>query len=78
MPSTMDRRRRVVIPKAVARELEIRTGDRVTFQRVGDRYVIVKLEDGIDHLAELMDRNPGRTERPLPVTPAEIKGIWRE
>ncbi len=78
MSNTVDGRRRVVIPKHVARELDIKTGDRVVFERIGDRYAIAKLDERAEGLAELMDRNPERTGKPLPVTPAEMKRIWKE
>jgi AbrB family looped-hinge helix DNA binding protein len=78
MPQVVDERRRIVIPKHVATMLGIGTGDHVVFEKIGDRYAIAKLEERVDRLAEVMDRDPRRTGRPLPVSPEEMKKIWRE
>jgi AbrB family looped-hinge helix DNA binding protein len=78
MPQVVDQRRRVVIPKHVATTLGIKSGDQVVFEKMGDRYAIAKLDQRVDRLAEIMDRDPKRTGKPLPVSPGEIKKIWKE
>lgn len=69
MSQVVDQRRRVVIPKHVARTLGIGTGDRVIFQKMGDHYAIAKAGDRAERLGAVMDWDPERTDKPLPVSP---------
>jgi AbrB family looped-hinge helix DNA binding protein len=78
MSQVVDRRRRVVIPKHVAKSLDIQGGDRVIFEKIGDHYAIAKAGDRTGRLAEVMDRIPERTGKPQPVSPREMKRIWKE
>jgi AbrB family looped-hinge helix DNA binding protein len=78
MSQVVDRRRRVVIPKHVAKSLDIQSGDRVIFEKIGDHFAIAKAGDRIGRLSEVMDRIPERTGKPQPVSPREMKRIWKE
>ena len=67
-----------MIPKHIAKSLDMRSGDRVVFEKIGDHYAIAKAGERVGRLTEVMDRNPERTGRPIPVTPREMKKIWKE
>lgn len=77
MSQVVDERRRIVIPKHVARALGIGRGDRVVFEKVGDRFAIAKAGTRNRKLEEVMDHDPERTAKPEDVSPSEMKGIWR-
>jgi len=77
MAVAVDERSRVVIPKPVVEELELKEGDLVVFEKVGDDFVIRKLDTPKKRLEEVMGWNPKRTGKPEPVSPKEMKGIWK-
>jgi len=79
MSQVVDRRKRVVIPRHVAKSLDIQSGDRGIFERIGDHYAIAKAGDRTGRLAEVMDRIPAElTGKPQPASPREMKSIWKE
>jgi len=68
----------VVVPtKHLMEELGLEKGDMIVFERVGEHFVIRKLEASKRRLEETMSWNPERTAEPEPVSPEEIKGIWK-
>lgn len=77
MAAVVDERGRVVIPKSVTEELGLEEGDLVAFERVGDDFVIRKLKAPKRRLEEVMGWDPKRTGKPKPVSPKEMKGIWK-
>lgn len=77
MASTVDERGRIVLPKHVAEALELSEGDMVTFEKVKDHFVITKVMEPRRRLEEIMSWNPKRTGKPEPVTPREMKEIWK-
>ena len=42
MAKVVDERRRIVIPKHVAKSLGITSGDMVVFEKIGDRFAMTK------------------------------------
>jgi AbrB family looped-hinge helix DNA binding protein len=74
---TIDERGRIVIPKHLMEELGLGKGDMIVFERVGEHFVIRKLDAFKRRLEETMSWNPERTAEPEPVSPEEIKGIWK-
>jgi len=44
---------------------------------LGDDFVIRKLDTPKKRLEKIMDWNPKRTGKPEPVSPKEMKGIWK-
>ncbi len=77
MAKVVDERRRIVIPKHVAKSLGITSGDMVVFEKIGDRFAITKTQTPEQRLERIMDQNPERTGEPQKVSPAEMKEIWR-
>lgn len=73
----MDERGRVVIPRPIAEELGLEEGDLVVFEKVEDDFVIRKLETPKKRLEEIMGWDPKRTGKPEPVSPKEMKRIWK-
>jgi len=78
MTQIVDERRRIVIPRHVAKTLGIGSGDRVAFERVGDRFAITKVETRNQKLEEIMDQDPERTGKPESVSPREMTRIWKD
>jgi len=75
--ATIDERGRIVIPKHLMEEMGLGKGDIVVFEMVGEHFVIRKLKAPKRRLEEAMSWNPERTAEPEPVSPEEIKGIWK-
>jgi AbrB family looped-hinge helix DNA binding protein len=77
MSSRVDEKGRILVPKSVAEEMGLSKGDIIIFERTGDFFIIKKLEMPHERLEEAMSWNPERVEKPEPVSPAEMKGIWK-
>ena len=77
MATAVDERGRIVIPKHVAEELGLSKGDVVVFEKIDEHFVIKKLGAPKRKLAEILSWNPKRTGKPQPVSPEEMKGIWK-
>jgi len=77
MSSIVDEKGRVMIPKHVAEELNLSKGDVVAFEKREHLFVVRKVEFAKKRLEEVMDWDPERTDEPEPVSPREMKEIWK-
>lgn len=78
MTPVVDGEMRIVIPRHVARALGIGSGERVLFERMGDRVVIAKAKTRNQKLEKMMDWDPERTGRSERAPPREMKRVWKE
>lgn len=77
MSSVLDDRDRVVLPKVVAEDLDLAPGDAIIFQKAKQGYILRKVGKGKARLKEIMDWDPKRTKKPEPVSPSEMKALWK-
>ncbi|MDI6820440.1 MAG: AbrB/MazE/SpoVT family DNA-binding domain-containing protein [Candidatus Hodarchaeaceae archaeon] len=77
MTSVVDGRGRVVLPRHVTEALELSEGDMIAFEKVEDHFVIRKVRAPERKLEEIMSWNPKRIGKPEPVSPKEMKEIWK-
>lgn len=76
MPSKLDGKKRVVLPKDIVVELGHSKGTSVALEKRKDLVIIKKVKGQNDILREAMSWNPTRIKKPQPVVEKEIKEIW--
>jgi AbrB family looped-hinge helix DNA binding protein len=72
----VDDRGRIVLPKRLREELGLSNGDSIVFEKIGEYYALKKLAT-TKRLEEIMSWNPQRTAEPEPISPQEMKRIWK-
>ncbi|MCP8314207.1 MAG: AbrB/MazE/SpoVT family DNA-binding domain-containing protein [archaeon] len=77
MSSIIDGKGRIVIPKHLAEEIGLTKGDKVIFEKKKQFLMIKKAKAPEKRLDEIMSWNPKRTGKPEPVSPREMKEIWK-
>ena len=78
MAATLDEKRRVVLPKDIVEDLDLKEGASVVFERRKGAVVMRKARKEKDLLREMMSWNPTRVRKLQPVMEREIKEIWVE
>jgi AbrB family looped-hinge helix DNA binding protein len=76
MTPVLDEKRRVVLPRDVAEELDLVEGSEVEFEKEKGVVIIKKAGAKEDKLRKIMSWNPKRTGKVRPVREAEVKEIW--
>ncbi len=77
MSSIVDEKGRIVIPKHLAEELGLTKGDKISFEKKKQSLIIKKAKASEKRLDEIMSWNPKRMGKPEPVSPQEMKEIWK-
>ena len=77
MSSIVDEKGRIAIPKHLAEEIGLTKGDRVVFEKKKQSLIIKKGKAPEKRLDEIMSWNPKRTGKPEPVSPREMKEVWK-
>ena len=76
MTSTLDQKRRVVLPREITEDLGLTEGSSVAFEKGRGVIILKKASKKEDPLSDMMSWNPKRSRKVLPVNENEIKEIW--
>jgi len=78
LSSIVDEKGRIVIPKHLAEEIGLTKGDKVVFDKKDKQFLIIKKAKAPEkRLDEIMSWNPKRMGKPEPVSPREMKEVWK-
>lgn len=77
MSSIVDEKGRIVIPKHLAEELGLTKGDKVIIEKKMQSLIIKKAKVTEKRLEKIMSWNPKRMGKPEPISPLEMKEIWK-